>query len=95
MVRLKAAKDRILKGKGFIFQFHYGTIKRLWGRGIGVKSVLFQFHYGTIKSPMDYIKTELKTHFNSTMVRLKDRAMIINGKQVIFQFHYGTIKSLL
>ena len=50
MVRLKGGVDaRTFKDKAF--QFHYGTIKRIDGINIEVKTVAeFQFHYGTIKS---------------------------------------------
>ena len=53
----------------------------------------FQFHYGTIKSVVPKESEVETTHFNSTMVRLKD---LDGGNQQDdmeeFQFHYGTIK---
>ena len=34
----------------WLFQFHYGTIKRLNAKIDSLYGVIFQFHYGTIKS---------------------------------------------
>ena len=54
MVRLKA-------DEGFqwfydnIFQFHYGTIKRIRAAWEANGLVSFQFHYGTIKSSRKHI----------------------------------------
>ena len=36
----------------------------------------FQFHYGTIKSQISSHIAFYKNHFNSTMVRLKDRRFV-------------------
>ena len=36
---------------------------------------------------------DVKFHFNSTMVRLKEVQQVDNVVQFLFQFHYGTIKS--
>ena len=59
-----------------------------------VRRAAFQFHYGTIKRFARRGKLTGLSHFNSTMVRLKDPI----GYAVVevtteFQFHYGTIKS--
>ena len=49
MVRLKAevVPDSVVDGR---FQFHYGTIKRIFLFALLHPILLFQFHYGTIKS---------------------------------------------
>ena len=54
-----------------LFQFHYGTIKRLNSLLMKRDEVLFQFHYGTIKSCRIYVSSLFNLYFNSTMVRLK------------------------
>ena len=49
MVRLKAPDGYHEENIVLSFQFHYGTIKRLYS-GFGAKEkYMFQFHYGTIK----------------------------------------------
>ena len=48
MVRLKVRPMKALPYI-IIFQFHYGTIKRLKLHSFHVNEPLFQFHYGTIK----------------------------------------------
>ena len=76
------------------FQFHYGTIKRLRAQRVERLVAEFQFHYGTIKRlPMPSIPLA-KLHFNSTMVRLKVKKILLPTRVCKFQFHYGTIKSL-
>ena len=55
------------------FQFHDGSIK---GESIEFYLGLvdkFQFHDGSIKGESLIIDTGGKLHFNSTMVRLKDK----------------------
>ena len=37
-----------------VFQFHYGTIKRIHDIYTPAPFEEFQFHYGTIKSPMQH-----------------------------------------
>ena len=92
MVRLK---ETLLLGRKSMerFQFHYGTIKsyRLWISGY--KPKLFQFHYGTIKRFATQFGLSCISHFNSTMVRLKELEIWMLTVYLIFQFHYGTIKS--
>ena len=50
MVRLKVRFLQCFVRLHFVFQFHYGTIKRFCRNHIQAKSLFFQFHYGTIKS---------------------------------------------
>ncbi len=58
-------------------------------------SVVFQFHYGSVKSHWCKIHSQLRLHFNSTMVRLKVPCVNFNTQEaVLFQFHYGSVKSL-
>ena len=76
-----------------VFQFHYGTIKRLvLGLGLCYHSI-FQFHYGTIKRYMVRCAICEWVYFNSTMVRLKGCHPKESSPWNTFQFHYGTIKS--
>ena len=53
------------------FQFHYGTIKRVFSFAWNISIILFQFHYGTIKSWTGIRQMTWWFCFNSTMVRLK------------------------
>ena len=77
MVRLKVlttiAGSTALAG----FQFHYGTIKRFWFARWPLAVRLFQFHYGTIKRKWRLQPKRLICYFNSTMVRLKVRCVIL------------------
>ena len=50
MVRLKVRSVPNDVFAHIIFQFHYGTIKRLLKNAIPLFFRTFQFHYGTIKS---------------------------------------------
>ena len=45
-----------------------------------------------LKAPIVVTKTKVDTHFNSTMVRLKDELLASDEWTNKFQFHYGTIK---
>ena len=49
MVRLKGTEYEDASDD-YIFQFHYGTIKRILTRNVLATKGIFQFHYGTIKS---------------------------------------------
>ena len=49
MVRLKDASSTS-SGTVTAFQFHYGTIKRMYSDSLNFSTYIFQFHYGTIKS---------------------------------------------
>ena len=71
MVRLKDPKHQSHNPHQHIFQFHYGTIKRINVIHLPRFIRLFQFHYGTIKSPRRGCKSDAWPYFNSTMVRLK------------------------
>ena len=44
---------------------------------------IFQFHYGTIKSCNAGSIKKAKNYFNSTMVRLKDKAVQIGGENLL------------
>ena len=71
MVRLKA-RNAFVASKAMIeFQFHYGTIKRVYSWCRRDNRMGFQFHYGTIKSSTHILKVYPFLDFNSTMVRLK------------------------
>ena len=72
MVRLKGLRN--VSGRAAtLFQFHYGTIKRvLYVCQPLISTHLFQFHYGTIKRTALGDALFLDINFNSTMVRLKD-----------------------
>ncbi len=50
LVRLKVPDTEGIHAFYYVFQFHFGTIKR--GLGLIAKTIeyLFQFHFGTIKS---------------------------------------------
>ena len=92
MVRLKELNWERYETKGFLFQFHYGTIKSV-NEVVNTNLVSgFQFHYGTIKRKPTQGRTMRPTYFNSTMVRLKDRYGTGTAHRGEFQFHYGTIK---
>ena len=52
----------------------------------------FQFHYGSIKGYKKQRFPYIKSNFNSTMVRLKDKTGHTRMSPWIFQFHYGSIK---
>ena len=70
MVRLKEGTQRIA-GMPLIFQFLYGSIKRISSSVQKAKKILFQFLYGSIKRAAG-LRAEYKLpHFNSSMVRLK------------------------
>ena len=61
MVRLKVAKDRLVKSIRYQFQFHNGSIKRLgYIRHFDDKTV-FQFHNGSIKSTQPSKKSFILT----------------------------------
>ena len=73
-------------------QINYCEIKSKDGkRGISILS-LFQFNYCTIKSKTAALSRYCKTHFNSTIVRLKDRVLPIKHRANIFQFNHCAIK---
>ena len=94
MVRLKVYCHTLINLETFMFQFHYGTIKRDCLRHSRKTRTQFQFHYGTIKSFVSsFIFSFLISSFNSTMVRLKAVAVARSKTPYPFQFHYGTIKS--
>ena len=75
MVRLKESLTRHPYVAWQTFQFHYGTIKRLRRCSWRTAGSGFQFHYGTIKSSSPAVLIAVIAHFNSTMVRLKDRRL--------------------
>ena len=57
---------------------------------------VFQFHYGTIESSQPLVQLPLPQYFNSTMVRLRDKLIIVGWvTHVLFQFHYGTIERIM
>ena len=65
-----------MDGKTYIvFQFHYGTIKRIRASHRPYLLWLFQFHYGTIKRIHFFLIGSRFHYFNSTMVRLKDNRL--------------------
>ena len=70
MVRLKVS-HLVVRVTQRVFQFHYGTIKRIEDALKDAREELFQFHYGTIKSRIQSGFTHTLNYFNSTMVRLK------------------------
>ena len=92
MVRLKV-RIMITQMPTLKFQFLYGSIKSRNGiRDDGI-STLFQFLYGSIKSQFFPSTSLLFWNFNSSMVRLKVKALQYLGALTAFQFLYGSIKS--
>ena len=73
----------------------------VWYDWKGIENVLdnkflkeFQFQYGTIERGGRFLVTTLVNYFNSSMVRLKDGNLQIDGNAyATFQFQYGTIES--
>ncbi len=59
MVRLKVSEKKKMHPFSQQFQFHYGTIKRLFQRQMLRITATFQFHYGTIKRNLFKFKTVL------------------------------------
>ena len=59
------------------------------------KIIIFQFQYGAIKS-LEIVGPDIPvSHFNSSMVRLKEwRLNTWYNAKLLFQFQYGAIKSL-
>ncbi len=53
----------------------------------------FQFQYGAIKRKQSGLLQLLKNHFNSNMVRLREKGITIDISINEFQFQYGAIKS--
>ena len=83
MVRLKVCSS-IVSTIGYnLFQFHYGSIKRLGEKTISQVHYPFQFHYGSIKRALEMLSKSILIYFNSTMVRLKDSTLRNFGKQFI------------
>ena len=54
MVRLKAYEFKPKSLLSDMFQFHYGSIKRLMIYLLIEAGLLFQFHYGSIKSDFSF-----------------------------------------
>ena len=78
MVRLKDSKITQIMSNTTSFQFHYGTIKSRTSYSHRDMKRMFQFHYGTIKRSISkYNNLSPQSGFNSTMVRLKVRLLII------------------
>ena len=72
MVRLKEYIKNHMTLQFYRFQFHYGTIKGSY-RFLPSKHIkIFQFHSGTIKGSFVFKLPYSISHFNSTLVRLKD-----------------------
>ena len=70
MVRLKeAGADKM--NFGMLFQFHYGTIKRVGGLRCTCFCVYFNSTMVRLKVTEAYNWGSLTAYFNSTMVRLK------------------------
>ena len=92
MVRLKVGKDLDWSDEP-VFQFHYGTIKRLLCES--AKPTVHYFNSTMVRlkglkaKPFPWIAC----YFNSTMVRLKETVRTWFREIKKFQFHYGTIKS--
>ena len=72
MVRLKARPD-MGDGMTSIFQFHYGTIKRLTELSKQHEELWFQFHYGTIKSKPQTIQIVFPSEFQFHYGTIKRR----------------------
>ena len=85
---IKSSKHRVNNTGIYLFQFHYGTIKRMLGVLQGIQSMVFQFHYGTIKR-IDRLQSNgvCGKHFNSTMVRLKDKGIT---RCVVLHQHFNS-----
>jgi len=50
MVRLKEEEINSALVRANIFQFHYGSVKRMGVFGVISGALEFQFHYGSVKS---------------------------------------------
>ena len=74
MVRLKA---KLIKhnAEGYIFQFHYGTIKSRLARDVEFTFRDFNSTMVRLKEFCVSIEPRPPTNFNSTMVRLKERCV--------------------
>jgi len=70
MVRLKEEWFRMFPCYA-LFQFHYGSVKRIIALKEDIRSELFQFHYGSVKRKPFSSNLRCFLYFNSTMVRLK------------------------
>ena len=70
MVRLKA-RGTLRKPQGLLFQFHYGTIKRLNKTTEKVNELHFNSTMVRLKVSGDTESPTAIRNFNSTMVRLK------------------------
>ena len=71
MVRLKEGLERMWTRFDKLFQFQYGTIKRVKLSIMLLDVQMFQFQYGTIKSVSATSVVNNNASFNSNMVRLK------------------------
>jgi len=88
MVRLKVDLHMKISAHKTSFQFHYGTIKRLFKIYTQRPRPEFQFHYGTIKSTiLSQRKINLFANFNSIMVRLKVKYQEDHMKNYLHDFN--------
>ena len=71
MVRLKVS-DTVQCFNASQFQFLYGPIKSLLQDYSRLPLQPFQFLYGPIKRQTEKPEAQMRAHFNSSMVRLKE-----------------------
>ena len=80
MVRLKVKKDIDTLHNYALFQFQYGTIKRVSESGISIVLLSFNSNMVRLKGLRGFYNQMGKTSFNSNMVRLKVLILATKGK---------------
>ena len=93
MVRLK---DRLSFGIAYVtlFQFHYGTIKRILEHSITGKVIYFNSTMVRLKENQSVVPARVASVFQFHYGTIKSkRVRDFSPIELLFQFHYGTIKS--
>ena len=75
-----------------MFQFHYGTIKRMIGLLLIIQKVCFNSTMVRLKAISATREAESNSCFNSTMVRLKDDETIRKTQDSYYSFNSTMVR---